>query len=368
MSFKKVRLCIITPHQQGGGAEYQIECLIDVLVQLNRHEIFLLARHIAEGSQSSAYKVVKIGRGSQIPRFGYGTDAVSLYAALRRISPHALYQRVACGYTGICAWYARRHGARLTWHVASDSDVLRRDLVSSRNPLRRLLERRSVEYGIRHANNIVVQTHHQARLLEENYGRKADLVVPNFHALPEEAIDKTHTISVIYIAHFKPLKQPEAFVRLAAKLRDLKGVRFVMVGAPATGSGDRNWNDVLMSDIRSTPNVDYLGRKSQREVNELLARAHVYVNTSEFEGFPNTFIQAWLREVAVVSLHVNPDGVLDHERVGIHAGSEEQLTCAVRKLIEDPVLRADYGARGRRYAIRMHSKQNAQKLIPLLDV
>src|ERR1700722_8167292 len=33
MSAGKTRLCIVTPHQQAGGAEYQIACLIDVLAQ-----------------------------------------------------------------------------------------------------------------------------------------------------------------------------------------------------------------------------------------------------------------------------------------------------------------------------------------------
>jgi glycosyltransferase involved in cell wall biosynthesis len=302
-----------------------------------------------------------------MPRFGYIMDAVPLYRALRRIAPHALYQRVACGYTGICAWYARRHGAHLTWHVASDSDVIPRHLVSGRNPLRSALEKRSVEYGIRNAEHIVAQTQRQAELLHENYGRKVDLVIPNFHPLPEETINKDPPLAVIWIANFKPLKQPEVFVRLAASLRDLKDVRFVMVGAPATGTGDRQWNQTLMANIQSTPNLEYRGQQSQREVNELLAHSHIYVNTSEFEGFANTFIQAWMRDVAVVSLHVNPDGVLDRERVGIHAGSEEELTHAVRRLIDDTALRADYVARGRLYATQSHSIKNAQRLVQLID-
>jgi glycosyltransferase involved in cell wall biosynthesis len=367
MTSGKVRLCIVTPHEQAGGAEYQIKCLIDTLAQAGRDEIFYLARHVASRPPTSDYRVVKIGRGNRMPRFGYIMDAMPLSRALHRIAPDLLYQRVGCGYTGICAWYARRHGARLTWHVAHDVEVTRHNLDSGRNPLRPWLEKRSIEYGIHHANHIVVQTQRQADLLQGNYGRKADLIIPNFHPLPEEVIDKTHSLSVLWIANFKPFKQPETFVRLAANLRNLKDVRFFMVGAPATGSGDRQWSEALMAAIRATPNLEYLGPKSQREVNELLARAHIFVNTSEFEGFANTFIQAWMREVAVVSLHVNPDGVLHRHAVGIHAGSEDKLMLAVKSLIEDPASRADYGARGRRYATQFHSMQNAQQLVQLID-
>ena len=122
-----------------------------------------------------------------------------------------------------------------------------------------------------------------------------------------------------------------------------------------------------MAAIRSTPNLEYVGEKSQDEVNELLAHAHIYVNTSLFEGFANTFIQAWMRDVAVVSLYVNPDSVFDREGVGIHAGSEDELARAVRLLIADEPLRSGYVLRGQRYAARAHSMQNVQRLIQMID-
>jgi glycosyltransferase involved in cell wall biosynthesis len=367
MTSEKMRVCIVTPQQYGGGAEYQIQCLIEALLQLNSHKIFLLVRHTAPPPLPTAYRVVKIGRGDEMPRLGYTMDAIPLYQALRRIAPHVIYQRVACGYTGICAWYACRRGARMIWHVASDSDLTRRGLVAGRNPLRPLLEKRSIEYAIRHAGQIVVQTQYQAELLQRTYARIADAVIPNFHPQPKELIDKAGRISIIWIANFKRLKQPEVFVRLASHLCDLGEVRFIMVGAASTGSGEQVWSEALMASIRSTPNLEYLGEKSQDEVNEFLAHAHIYVNTSLFEGFANTFIQAWMRDTAVVSLHVNPDGVFDREGVGIHAGSEDELARAVRRLIADPALRGSYTSRARRYAGRSHSMQNVQRLIQLID-
>ena len=367
MTAEKMRVCVVTPQQSGGGAEYQIQRLIEALLQTSSHEISLLARHTEVPPRPTAYRVVKIGRGNEMPRLGYTMDALPLYRALRRIAPEVIYQRVGCGYTGICAWYARRRGARMIWHVASDADLTRRGIVAGRNPLRPLLEKRSIEYGIRHANQIVVQTQYQAELLQRTYARSADAVIPNFHPQPKESIDKSAPICVMWIANFKPLKQPEVFVRLAAALRDLSDVRFVMVGAPATGSGDQKWSAALMAAIRTTPNLEYLEERSQDEVNQLLAQAHIYVNTSLFEGFPNTFIQAWMRDVAVVSLNVNPDDVFDREGAGIHAGSEEKLASAVRLLITDASLRNGYVLRGQRYAARSHSMQNVQRLIQLID-
>jgi glycosyltransferase involved in cell wall biosynthesis len=295
-------------------------------------------------------------------------DGVWLYRALREIRPEVIYQRVACGYTGIAAHYARHNGARLIWHVAHDRDLMPQDkMMEGRNPVRRLLEKRSIEYGIRHAHRIIVQTESQAAQLALNYARRADAVVRNFHPEPREPLDKSGAARVLWIANVKPWKQPEVFIRLAAALRELAGVRFIMVGALDGKSGGAQWQRALVRSIEATPNLEHVGPKSQPEVNELLAQAHVFVNTSVEEGYPNTFIQAWLREVPVVSLNSNPDGVLEREGIGMHAQSEARLVEAVKKLLNDRVLRDEYGARARRHAMLAHSFANALPLVRLLD-
>jgi glycosyltransferase involved in cell wall biosynthesis len=240
--------------------------------------------------------------------------------------------------------------------------------LEGRNLLRRYLEKRSVEYAIRNADRIVTQTAHQARLLEQHYGRKADAIIPNFQPAPRETLDKSGPLTVVWIASLKPWKHPEAFVELAARLSDLPGVRFLLVGPWAAGGGQRRWVEELTQRMQRTANLEYLGPRTQAEVNAILATAHVFVNTSAHEGFPNTFIQAWSREVAVVSLHVDPDGLLTTQRLGMFCGgSQEQLASNVRQLLADPALRAQYTARGSAHARSQHSLTNAYVLADLFE-
>jgi glycosyltransferase involved in cell wall biosynthesis len=212
-----------------------------------------------------------------------------------------------------------------------------------------------------------VQTHRQAQLLEQNYGRKPDAIIPNFHPPAFEAIDKSGPSTVIWIANLKQWKRPDAFVRLARSFSARTDVRFLMVGAPAPATGDPAWRQSLMQSIEAAPNLDYLGSKTQTEVNELLTRSHIFVNTSTHEGFPNTFIQSWLRGAVVVSLSVDPDGVLERERVGIAAGTESGLHEAVRTLLEDPNALAAYSKRGREHADTHHSLANSRHLVKLIE-
>lgn len=365
------RLCIVTPSHSGtraGGAEYQIERLVDVLREKGHRQIYYLSSAVEAGSKSDRYHLMRIGRGSHAPRLGYLCHSAPLYKLLRQINPKTIYQRVACGYTGICAYYARRHGARLVWHIAHDSDVSPGVSIDGRNPLRRFLEKRSVEYGIRRASCIVAQTSDQAELLERNYHRRADAIIPNFHPAPSERIDKSGDPAVAWVASVKPWKQPEAFVDLARELRDLKSVRFVIVGGESTGSGDRTWLADLRRRIQEAGNIDYRGACSQQEVNELLAKSRVFVNTSRYEGFPNTFIQAWMREAAVVSLHVDPDRLLRERGLGLFCdGSVQKLAAAVRTLVSDENLRREYVQRAREYAFAHHSMTNADSLARLIE-
>jgi glycosyltransferase involved in cell wall biosynthesis len=357
----------VNPFEHGGGAEYQISLLIDALTAAGNYEIHYLAHFLDGRDRSRSYQVSRIGSGAAVPRLGYLMDARSLYATLAAIDPAVIYQRVACAYTGVCAAYSRSRSVPMIWHVAHDTDVTPQSLDRSRNILRVRLEKWAVRYGARRATQIVVQTEDQSELLKRYYGRPPAAVIPNFHGPATETIDKSGPLTVVWIANLKPWKRPEVFVRVAASFRDRADVRFVMVGASGANAAASEWQKSLARDIDSLPNLQYLGERSHGQVNDLLARAHIFVNTSIHEGFPNTFIQSWQRDVVVVSLDVDPDRVLERRQVGVAAHTETALIAAVRELLDSPELRAAYAARGRAHASAHHSLRNASELVRLID-
>jgi glycosyltransferase involved in cell wall biosynthesis len=345
-----------------GGAQYQIKCLLDYLRILDHYEIHYVARRVPNEQELDGYTIHRIGTGQSVPRFGYAADALELYRTLRRLRPAVIYQRIGCAYTGIAAEYTRRNECSLVWHAANDTDVQRGLKVTKRHALRDRIDRALLSHGIRRADRIVTQTDHQARLLFQHFGRQPDAVIANFHPDPTEIIDKSGPPRIVWVANLKRSKQPDAFLRLALALRDLGGARFVMIGAGAVRSGNSPWHDLVKQHIAAAPNVEYRGPLPQEAVNAELAKAHIFVNTSLYEGFANTFIQAWMRRATVVSLNVNPDGIFDGDAIGFHAGSEERLAGIVRRLIADPELRDSVARRASAYAMEFHSMKNAQHL------
>ena len=86
------------------------------------------------------------------------------------------------------------------------------------------------------------------------------------------------------------------------------------------------------------PAVEWLGPLPFEEALGWFDRAAVLVNTSEpdGEGFPNTFIQAWLRGVPVVSLGIDPDGVIRAHGLGRVAADVDEAARALDALLADP--------------------------------
>jgi glycosyltransferase involved in cell wall biosynthesis len=337
------------------------------LVAGARHEVHYLTHFVDRGAGPRNYFIREVGGGGPVPRLGYLMDGRGLYNALREIGPDVIYQRVACAYTGLCALYSRRRSVPMLWHVAHDTDVAPQVIEPARNLPRQRLEKWAVGFGARNATGIVVQTQHQAQLLKQHYNRNAEMVIPNFHPAATEIIDKSAQLTVLWIANLKQWKRPEVFVRLAGRFAMRRDIRFIMVGAPAAEGGNAAWRNTLMNAIEAAPNLCFLGEKTQTEVNALLAQSHVLVNTSTHEGFPNTFIQAWLRDAAVVSLSVDPDGVLERCKVGIAAHTEAALETAVRRLLDDPEALSEYAQRGREHAQRHHSLANSLQLMKLIE-
>jgi glycosyltransferase involved in cell wall biosynthesis len=365
---KKIKLCVVTPlhwSAQMAGAEYQIKRLIDKLLPTERFEIHYLARLYAADFRAEGYQISRIADPTGIRRYGYFFDTFRLLNLLRGIRPDVIYQRVGCAYTGIAAYYAGKTGCRMVWHIARDDDVLPVQSGTFLGKPHHYAEKKFLEYGIRSSRTIIAQTYQQAEYLKTYYGRVPTEVIRNFHPLPEEEIRKTDPVKIVWISALKPMKQPEYFIRLARDLDKLgERVECSMVGAPAHWSPD--WQSSLEKSMKQVRCLTYLGERSMGEVNSLLARAHILVNTSLFEGLPNTFIQAWMRKVPVVSLNVDPDGLLHEHGMGFFAGTYEKLLEGVLQLAKSPELRRKMGERAQAHAFDNFSEKNIDSLLRVL--
>jgi glycosyltransferase involved in cell wall biosynthesis len=99
-------------------------------------------------------------------------------------------------------------------------------------------------------------------------------------------------------------------------------------------------SEALYEQVRAAsleiPNVRFHGPVPYHEIGQFYERARVFVGTSEIEGFPNTYLQAWARGTPVVAF-LDPDQLIARHGMGLAVGSISQMCTAIETLNGDPV-------------------------------
>jgi glycosyltransferase involved in cell wall biosynthesis len=367
-----LKACVIVQNHPGvtmGGAQYQGHLLAEELAHRPGVEVTYLARDIpADAAQrfGTRYAIRSMGTWRGIRRRAAWFDAPQLWRTLRALQPDVIYQQMRQSYTAVCAHYARSAHVPFFFQLASDLDIDPAWFsggISSNLPFD-LIESIAGLWGLRRADYILAQTTRQARILRERLGLEAAAVVRNFQPLPECLPEKAVApVEVFWVANFKDVKRPELFVRLAEEFHDRNDVKFTMAGRP---SNQRRRFGPLMERIGQMENLEYLGELSIEEVNRRMAQAHIHVNTSSFEGFPNTFIQAWAQGAIVTTIAVDPDEGMEGLGIGICAGTFDRLRSVIDELVRNPERRRVIAARAFQFAHANHSLDRGARLADLM--
>lgn len=363
---ERLRACVVVQSHPGhlmGGAEYQSHLLATELASRKEVDVTFIAQGLPDEAQARElnYRVLKVGRGGRLRERALFLDSLSLWRALESVRPHLIYQRMKQSYSAVCAAYARHAGVPLYMQIASDFDVDTRWLRRGHTKMAIVdaIEAAAGSWGLRNATHVLVQSERQRQLLRARFKRDADRIVGNFHPLPDALPPKTERpFRVLWVGNMRSVKRPELFADLACRFANEPGIEFIMLGQ--RGDYEAHPDFVRARSLGATLRLD--GAVPIGEVNALMRESHVLVNTSAFEGFPNTFIQAWGRGVVVTSLAVDIDGGLEAQRLGYCAGSVDRLERIIRELVVAPRTREDVGARAFAHVHAQHSLANAARL------
>jgi hypothetical protein len=366
-----MRVCIVAENHakaRMAGVEYQIDLLTDELCRRPGVEVVFIARRVPTGAVAAAlpYRLIRIGSDAGIRDRAVFFDMGDLKRALEEVEPDVIYQQGRLSYTATCARYARKVGIPFFFHVAHEFDLNFRwvTLRYSRNTPFDFVEYVTGMWGLKHASDIIVQSDRQGRLLQSSLGITPAAVIRNFQPLPAALpIKPPGPMRVFWVANFKDFKRPALFVELAESFIGRNDISFIMAGRPAVGKRFVP----LMQKIPQVPNLTYLGELPIGKVNEVMEGASVHVNTSSFEGFPNTFLQAWARGAVVTSLAVDPDeGGMEALGIGYRAGSMERLRTIIDELATDPGKRHAIAERAFAFVLANHGLAEGTRLADLL--
>ena len=277
-----------------GGAEVQQSMIAPALVQRG-YRVTMICHDYGQPDKVdvkgvSIVKMHKPDEGIPVVRFIH-PRLTSLWSALKRVDADVYYQRSAAAWTGFLAAFCRQNGRRSIYAGASDVDFL-----PGQQDIRFARDRAIYEWGLRRMDGIVVQNPVQREQLKTHYGLDSTLIPSCYAPPPGAKCDRGGY--VLWAATVRPSKRAEMFLEIA---RRMPRQRFVMVGGPDPGRKAEEYYRGIAEAARAIPNIDVKGFVPFAEAEKYFDGARVLLNTSLYEGFPNTFLQAWARGMPTVS-------------------------------------------------------------------
>ncbi|MFK8031694.1 MAG: glycosyltransferase family 4 protein [Gammaproteobacteria bacterium] len=257
-----------------------------------------------------------------------------LYAALKKADADYYFSSCAGVTTGVVGRYCKNFSRCHLFRLAHDSDVM-----PGKQLIRFWRDRKIYEYGLKNADIISAQGVVQQKLLKENYGLDST-PVNMMVEFPEEGSNPEKDIDVLWVNNLRHFKRPERAVNVA---RLLPEYTVHMIGGPVN-----NYEDLFAEVKKEAEGVDNLtfnGSIPYSLVNGYFERSRVFINTSDQEGFPNSFLQAWIRKVPTVSFF-DPDGLIAKHDLGGIPQDDQSMADRVRSLLTDQNMRNEAGERG----------------------
>jgi len=213
-------------------------------------------------------------------------------------------------------------------------------------------------FGLKNADLIITQNEEQRKLLKEKFGLES-IVVKNAFPLKmlsdAEYADKKF---ILWVSSSQQLKRPDLFLEIT---KSFPREKFIMI----MPCNDPMLFKKIQENAKHYNNLEFIESVPFEESDGYFRKAKIFINTSDFEGFPNTFIQAAENKTPILSLNVNPDNILYSEKnkdselnstsVGFCAnGDFNKMIARLKILLENKNLRQEMSENGWNYARENH--------------
>jgi len=320
-----------------GGAELDLYFLA---TELAKDENFAVSFITADYGQSD-FETIEAVRIIKSLNFNKNslTGATKIWQAMQAADSHIYFQEAVSWGTFLIALFCSSHKRTFVYRTAnqgeSDGTFLRGQ---------RLLKK-AFSWSLHKAGAVIVQNQIDKEKLQDSIGIDS-MVIPNGQPLLESDCRKRDTI--LWVGRSTHLKRPELFIKLA---KNFPQESFTMICQQATG--DQNYK-ALLNEAEEVDNIKFIKAVPFARVNSYFQQAKVFVNTSDSEGFPNTFVQACNCATPILSLNVNPDDFINRHNCGISCnGDWKQMVNSLRDMLkEDRYL--EMGENAKKYARERH--------------
>lgn len=206
-------------------------------------------------------------------------------------------------------------------------------------------------YAIQQASAIITQTQAQQTALKQRYGTESTVITnPVDLENQVEAPAYSERRHALWIGKADRVKRPDLLLLLAQKFPEIS---FTMVMNPSQP-------DIYTQICQQLPeNTHFMEYVPFEKIDHLFAQAFVLINTSDFEGFPNTYLQAGKYGVPILTLNADPDGFIQKHECGLAAGGDfDKLSRGLKTIHSDKNKASVFSENIKAYVRQNHSLES----------
>lgn len=205
--------------------------------------------------------------------------------------------------------------------------------------------------GMRKTDLIFTQCKDHAEMLSNWFEPELE-ILPNSFPIPEGEISEEDFI--LWVGRRVEWKRPDLVLDLAEEFPEED---FVVI-SPRTSSTEQFYNRIERR-AEEINNINLIERVPRDQIQEYFDNAKIFLNTSENEGFPNTFVEAGIGYTPILSYKVDPDSFIQLEDCGFScSGDYQELKLRLEDMLENEDERRRKGRNCREYVEKNHDITN----------
>jgi len=279
---------------------------------------------------------------------GEGNILLAWYRLLRAERPDWWQWQCASHWWGPAGLVAKLAGVRTIFSAMHDRDIHPRQALM-RRPRWWFL----YAWGLAWADRIFVQHAGQLSQLGIHLRAKASILPGIVRQTNSVKPHSQREQYVAWVAVLRQVKRPDLLVEIARKMPH---IAFVVCGGPSTYGTLPGYSEGIKKELSVLPNVEFLGHVPPEHTLQVIGDAAMLLSTSDGEGFPSVFLEAWVFGTPVISLKIDPDGVIQEKKLGSVTGTVDKAVEVIQTLMISPSTRDEMAIRARQHVIEKHSE------------
>jgi len=251
-----------------------------------------------------------------------------LNKSIKKYTPNYLIQAGAGFIVLPLSIISKLNGIKFIHRIANNVDVDKRLFKKIS-----LFGALSYKLGLAITPIISCQNEYQYNTLKKKYPKKSIIKLVNpFDSknIKSDIVQRKDRRYVSWIGNFQYQKNLPLLLKITKEFPD---VNFKIAGK-ANNNIDKSLITILRK-LENQPNVNFVGYLDREELYMFLSKSICLLNTSFYEGFPNTFLESFAVGTPILTTdEIDPDNIIKAHNLGVSCSDFSKLPWGLKYLID----------------------------------